>query len=215
MNRFATCTAKSLLLFFALFAAQSAHAADSSKGSSSSGKIVKWVDEKGVTHYGDSIPAQYSGKDNTVINSRGIVIERNHAAPPPQVVIEKEKNKEQDRRDRALLASYTTAEEIDLARDRNLQMDEILLTGLRQRKESVQKRQDSYQQRADNLKKANRPLPEELAQDLKGSKEEVTGIDEQIKQKQLDMQATRTRFEKEKERFILLKEKANSTQAVD
>lgn len=214
MNRFATCTAKSLLLFFALFAAQSGHAADPSKGSSS-GKIVKWVDEKGVTHYGDSIPAQYSGKDNTVINSRGIVIERNHAAPPPQVVIEKEKNKEQDRRDRALLASYTTAEEIDLARDRNLQMDEILLTGLRQRKESVQKRQDGYQQRADNLKKVNRPLPEELAQDLKGSKEEVAGIDEQIKQKQLDMQATRTRFEKEKERFILLKEKANSTQAVD
>jgi hypothetical protein len=214
MNRFATCTAKGILLFLALFAAQSSHAAESSKGSSS-GKIVKWVDEKGVTHYGDSIPAQYSGKDNTVINSRGIVIERNHAAPPPQVVIEKEKNKEQDRRDRALLASYTTAEEIDLARDRNLQMDEILLTGLRQRKESVQKRQDGYQQRADNLKKANRPIPGELAQDLKGSKDEVAGIDEQINQKQLDMQATRARFEKEKERFILLKEKANSTQAVD
>src|SRR5437899_2976985 len=92
------------------------------------GKIIKWVDEKGVTHYGDSMPAQDSSRDSSVINSQGLVVKRNQplksqAKNPAAENLDKEAM-EQQRRDRTLRAAYTTENEIDLARDRNLQMDE-------------------------------------------------------------------------------------------
>lgn len=101
------------------------------------GKIHKWVDEKGVTHYGDKVPAKDILRDNDVLNQQGVVIRRNqHQHQRTQDSAQAE----QTRRDRALLASYTSAEEIDLARDRYLQIDEAAILSLQQRRESVEKR---------------------------------------------------------------------------
>ncbi|MEZ0232656.1 MAG: DUF4124 domain-containing protein [Methylophilaceae bacterium] len=206
--------ATSALLFLAaLCVCQQAIAAESNK-QGSSGKIVKWVDEKGITHYGDSIPAQYSGRDNTVINSRGIVIQRNVAAPAQATAVA-EKNQELARRDRALLASYTTQEEIDLARDRNLQMDEITITGLKQRREGTVVRLGNIQKRVDGFNNRKKPLPDEVNKELLDTKTEINNIDEQIKQRLASMDATRARFDIDKQRFISLKEKAAGTKTED
>ena len=40
-------------------------------------KIVKWVDDAGVTHYGDQLPTQYAGKSSSEISVRGVVIKQN------------------------------------------------------------------------------------------------------------------------------------------
>ncbi|MBC7944319.1 MAG: DUF4124 domain-containing protein, partial [Burkholderiales bacterium] len=43
-------------------------------------RTFKWVDEKGITHYGDSIPVQYKNAGNVELNKRGIVIRKNTPA---------------------------------------------------------------------------------------------------------------------------------------
>jgi len=43
---------------------------------SAEAKLYKWVDEKGVTHYGETIPPEYAGKDNVQFNDQGRVIKR-------------------------------------------------------------------------------------------------------------------------------------------
>ena len=41
-------------------------------------KIVKWVDSKGVTHYGDKLPAQEAGRKNAEMNAQGMVLKQNN-----------------------------------------------------------------------------------------------------------------------------------------
>ena len=39
------------------------------------GQVYKWVDKDGVTHYGDSIPAEYAELPKDVINEHGVVLD--------------------------------------------------------------------------------------------------------------------------------------------
>lgn len=173
------------------------------------GHIVKWVDENGVTHYSDGIPAQYSGRDNAEINPQGIVIRRNKTTQPTAENREEEalnqKALEQRRRDRSLLASYTTAQEIDLARERNLQLDEIALQGLKQRRETAINRLSVNRKSFDSYTKSNKPAPADLAQSLSNSQAQVARIDQEIARRVASMEATRARFNRDKQRFLQLK----------
>ena len=38
--------------------------------------LYKWVDDQGVTHYGDRIPPEYAGQEQHIINAQGIEINR-------------------------------------------------------------------------------------------------------------------------------------------
>ena len=108
-----------LLLFFAM------------PGVPALAAMYKWVDENGVTHYGDSIPPEYRNRANEELNKRGVIIKKNDAALTPEQIKAKEaelakrkQEKETNRRDAVLLGTYSSAEEIDLARDRNLRQIE-------------------------------------------------------------------------------------------
>src|SRR5688572_7926193 len=43
----------------------------------------KWVDEKGVVHYGDSVPAEYSQREQRVLNSQGLEVQKRQAEMSP------------------------------------------------------------------------------------------------------------------------------------
>lgn len=168
------------------------------------GKIIKWVDEKGITHYGDKMPAQESGRKNTVLNHQGVVLKENDPSkntinPDDPVVIE------QQRRDHALLASYNSESEIDLARDRNLQIDELAIQSLMLRKESAKKKLESNQKIAENFKQRKKPMPVELTQDLTENRAEISKVDNLILQRKQSMQETRKRFDGEKQRYVELR----------
>ncbi|MFA6178993.1 MAG: hypothetical protein ACXW1P_04430 [Methylophilaceae bacterium] len=139
-----------------------------------------------------------------MINSQGITIKRNDPKST-QVVEESPEAIEQQRKDRALLASFTDEQEIDLARDRHLQMDEIAVQGLQQRRVGAVKQLDTNKKFADGFKQRKKPTPEDLAQDIKDNQAEIGRIDSQIKQQQDSMVATRKRFAADKQRFTELK----------
>jgi hypothetical protein len=175
--------------------------------------IVKWVDDKGITHYGDTIPPQYSGRSNSVINKQGRVIKKNkpvnvEAANANDAEIKANEN--QKRHDRALLAAYTTEEEFDLARDRHLQTDEAAVLGLQQRIMSTKERLEANKKTADKFNQRKKPVPSDVLEDIKGNETEIDRIEAQIKDRQLNMIATRQRFDRDKQRFIELKRDPNA-----
>lgn len=177
------------------------------------GRIVKWVDEKGLTHYGDSVPAQYSGRDSSELNQQGRVVKRNKTADTQanKAVVEGAKTgMEQQRHDKALLAAYTTEQEFDLARDRNLQVDEAAVEGLNQHMASTKDHLAATKKIADGFNQRKKPVPDYLTQDLKTNQDEIAKIETQIAEKQQSMDATRQRFEKDKQRFIELKRDPNA-----
>jgi hypothetical protein len=170
-------------------------------------KIVKWVDSKGVTQYGDKLPASEAGRNNSEMNTQGMTVKKNTAADKSNEVLDQQKL-EQERKDKILLASYTNAEEIDLARERNLQMDKAGVQALTQQRLNVVNRTARNNKAAEGFKTRKKPVPAYLSDELKLSKSELANIDKQLAQRKLSMEATRTRYSEEKARFTALKQPA-------
>jgi hypothetical protein len=89
----------------------------------------KWTDDKGIVHYTDKMPADAVNRANIELDSRGLAMRKTEAALTPEQVrakiqdVEKQRQaarerEDTDRRDRALVSSYTREEDINLARSR-------------------------------------------------------------------------------------------------
>lgn len=168
-------------------------------------KIMKWVDSTGITHYGDKFPASEAGRNSAEMNTQGIVVKKNVTTDKSNEVLDKQKL-EQERKDKILLASYTKAEEIDLAKEPNLELDKAALQALAQQKINVTNRTTRNNKLAEGFKTRKQTLPAYLSDELKLSKTEITNIDKQLAQRKLSMAATSARYTEEKLRFIALKQ---------
>ena len=199
------------ILFASFIFFPNANAATEAAASGGSNHIVKWVDSQGVTHYGDKLPVQETGRNNTEMNNQGIVVKRNVKTDGKNEAEDQEKLAAQ-RKDNILLASYTKVEEIDLARDRSLEMDQASLQALAAQKENITSRTARNQKAAEGFNQRKKPVPAYLSDELKVAQSESSKIDRQVIDRKLSMEATRRRFADEKARFIALKQ-ANSPDA--
>jgi hypothetical protein len=118
----------------------------------------KWVDENGKVHYTDKLPPEQIEKGSTQLDKHGVTVKRIEPAPTAeqkrakaeQEAREKQLVKEReliDRRDRALLSTYTMESEIDLARrralatiDQQIQSSTAYTVQLNKRKEELEAR---------------------------------------------------------------------------
>ncbi|MDD2832521.1 MAG: DUF4124 domain-containing protein [Methylotenera sp.] len=190
--------------FFLLLAILTAYISQPALAEQSSGRIVKWKDEKGVTHYGDSVPPQYINRENSLMNRQGITVKRNKPADQAQEALDLAKV-EQDKKDKALLGAFTHAEEIDLARDRNLQFDMIALDNLQQEKFNQLQRLNANEAKVNDLTKRKKAIPPQLKADITDNKIEIAKTEKLISERKLLIEATRKRFDDDKKRYILLR----------
>jgi hypothetical protein len=178
----------------------------------SAGKIVKWKDDKGVTHYGDSIPTQYVNRESSEISKQGITVKRNKPINAQDQAINVARQT-QNKKDIALLSAFTSANEIDLARDRNLQLDIIAVENLQLQKKSDLKKLAENQSIANKFIKKNKPVPADLSADIKSNQAEVAKREQQVNERKAAMEKTRKRFDDDKVRFIALKNNTIETSA--
>lgn len=175
--------------------------------------LKKCVDEKGGTHYYDkNPPAACKDQEVTEMNTRGVV--KKTISPPPseqevkareeEATRKKEEEKRlatQQRRDTALLQTYTTEKEIDLARDRNLQAADAAIKGIEPRLNAAQARLDQRTKQAENFTKQGKPLPDWLVEETAVSEKEVARLNAEMAAKQKERDEIQARFEADKERF--------------
>ena len=172
------------------------------------GRIVKWKDEKGVTHYGDTVPAQYLNQENTLINRQGVTVQRNKSVSGADKAAQlaQEQNKaEQAKKDKALLSAYTNAEEIDLALERNIQLDKITLENLQQEKLSHQNNLEAKQAMVASFQQRKKTAPPTLHSDIQLTQAKLDSVEEKISARISSIDATSKRFEADKQRYLLLK----------
>jgi hypothetical protein len=152
----------------------------------------KWVDEKGVVHYTDKIPPEAVNKGNVEINKQGVTVRKTEPALTPEQRRAREleevrqqrlarEREEVDRRDRALLATYTTESEIDLARRRALSTIDAQVQGAASYSMLLNKRKVELDAKKAAL--GDKPVPLVLEREL-------ANIDAELK-KQVDLIATK------------------------
>jgi hypothetical protein len=186
-------------------------------GAQSAGRIYKWVDSQGVTHYGQSIPTEYRDQGAAEMNKGGLTVRRIEPVATPEqrkaaeerVRRDKEEQKrvfEQRRRDTALLNTYASPGEIDEARERNLSLPQQAIRGLEPRVKRAEERLALLETRASGLEQAGKPTPEHLKEDIGQAKLELEGLRADIERHRSQIHAIRTRFDQDKQRYIELTE---------
>jgi hypothetical protein len=188
---------------------------DATAGAQQPGRIYKWVDEKGVTHYGQSIPPEYREQGGAEMNKGGMTVRRiDPVATPEQRKAaeerarrDKEEQKrvyEQRRRDTALLNTYTSPREIDEARERTLALPTQAIRGLEPRVKRAQERLAELEAKSDAFRKGGKPVPDHVQDDITDQKLELDGLRTDIERHQSQIEAIRARFDQDKQRYIEL-----------
>lgn len=173
-------------------------------------RILKWVDNQGVTHYGDQLPPTAAGKSNQVINKQGVVVQRNNQPAKNETQQQVNQDKlEQERKDSVLLASYTTADEIDLARKRNLEMENATIDALKSQKANVDDRLNRNIASAQAFVDKKQAVPDYLKEEISIAKTESEKFDKKITHHQQILEKINQQYDAEKARFIALKNKKN------
>lgn len=180
-------------------------------------KVFRWVDENGVIHYGDSIPAKYAELPKQVLNEHGVAVQELEGKKTPEQIeaerIETEKRvalELRKRADQALLATYLSVDEILMHRDRRVELfqaqsrvTELYLSNLSRRMENLRKDASRYSPYSED---PDAPMiPDDLAQDLQKTKETIARHERNLQKFLADEQQIISRFAGDITRFKLLK----------
>jgi len=172
------------------------------------GKIIKWVDKNGVTHYGDKSPLPSNVKKSSILNNQGITVQRieqkNTTDEQDQAIADKA------RYDNALLASYNSIEEIDIARNRNTRIDELALSALQQKHKSLNAELDRNNNIVLERTKKNRPAPTDTVNAVKQNKADIKKTEQQITEKKQAIEKINQRYENDKARYAELQSKKDN-----
>ncbi len=143
-------------------------------------KLYRWVDKDGVVHYTDAVPPEYAELDRDILNKQGIRVGGEEGARTEEERAEQarllaEAQAERDakvaaaRRDQILLDTYLSIEEIELLRDRRVELlearikvTEQYLNNLRKRMVGLEKEASGYRPN----KPEGDPIPANLALDI-------------------------------------------------
>jgi Domain of unknown function (DUF4124) len=184
-------------------------------GPENNGRVVyKWVDEQGVTHYGDHIPPEYSAQEQHVINAQGVEISRLEAQKTPEQLAAEDQKKaeaEQNRnRDRNLLTTYASVQEIERLRDQRVTLvtDQIKVTSqfLEVLNGRLQKLRDGSTHFKPYSSDPNAPaMPDQFAEDLVRVGNDIRTQQQNLREKHSEETAMSKQFESDIERFKELK----------
>ena len=174
-------------------------------------KMYKWGDDKGVTHYGETIPPEYAHRDREELNKAGRVVEKKEVLTPEErhakelEDIRKREDEEaaleQKRRDKALLNTYSGVKEIDLARVRNLQQVEARLNSISSQLKMADDKLIGLQKEADGYTKTGKKTPASLQEDLQESQARLTKLQQDLEKSRAEKAAVEARYDADKARY--------------
>lgn len=177
-------------------------------------KLYKWVDDNGITHYGETIPPEYANKDRVELNKAGRVIKSEEVnTPERRLAREKEEARkredaraalEQQRHDKTLINTYSNVQEIDLARRRSLQQVDARINVLNSYLKTASDNLLALQAEADNNTKANKIIPDSLQEDLQDAQDRLTKLQRDMEKPKAEKATLEKRFEADKIRYMEL-----------
>lgn len=172
-------------------------------------RLYKWVDAEGKVHYTDTLPPDSARQGNAELSRSGNVVRKTESAEDKQKRLaaeaaEAERRKaavDQARKDRALLATYTTEQEIDLARDRTLENHKLMIKSAQARLSQLEPSAQALEQKVQAAAKQGKPAPDYLRQQYESKRGEVAEAQHVIAANEEAMTRVRARYEAEKQRF--------------
>jgi hypothetical protein len=181
-----------------------------------SANMYRWVDGEGRMHISDSLPPAATRFGYDVLTPDGRVIQHVDAPLTDEELAaeaaarkkaeaaaakQREEVEARERRDRILTLTYSSVDDIKLARDERLSLlDSYIKLNQKNLKQKVKEFQ-SVQEQAAPFIKNNKPVPEALAMKKERLEDEIGVLKENIKQQAMQMQELKVRFAADIKRF--------------
>lgn len=168
----------------------------------------------GKKYYGATIPNQCIGQLVEQLNPQGMVIRRIEPPLTPEQRAKREaeekaaaekaaQDKEDARRNRALLATYQSEKDIELARQRALDDNAKAIKQIESQIAQIRKRQDGYKKEMEFYKGKNKP-PAKFEMDVKSAEKDLEVQEKLLASRQEEVKNINAKFDDDKRRFLEL-----------
>jgi hypothetical protein len=169
------------------------------------------VGKDGKKYYGSTVPTPCLGQPIEQLNTSGMVVrrinpegeEKERAVKDAEAKKKREDEaaaKDAARRNRALLATYTSEQDIDEARSRALADNELAVRDVELRIDAIKKRQASYDKELEFYKGGNKP-PARLQDDIRDAEIDLQAQENLLVVKKKDVNSINARYADDKKRY--------------
>jgi hypothetical protein len=180
-------------------------------------RMFKWVDEEGNIHYSDRVPPQHAKQERREYDVRGKEVRVYERARTPEekaeaarlAAIEEAKKREAEKKavhDRSLLATYSSEEDMLMARDGKLASVDALIQLTRSRIESTETRLREYAAEAAEFERSGKPVPNALQDQIKTARDLITENREFVREKEIERETIAAQFDADIDRYRELTE---------
>jgi hypothetical protein len=205
------------MLLGCVFVAGTAHAEKKKSTPTSKATTYSWVDENGVTHYGDSVPSEYSQREQRVLNSQGVEVRKRQAemsAGEAAAYAAQQKEEARKRQhDMFLISTYPSVKEIENVRDTRVDQingqivaSEAYIATLTTRVDGLKQRSMNYAPY--NTKPGARKMPDDLAEEMVRALSELRTQNAALAKRKAERQAVMDQFTADINRFKELRTSA-------
>jgi len=192
---------------------------------SMAGALYKWVDENGAVRYSDQLPPKQSQKGHQQLNSQGMVLSTKEAARSPEEIaieaeaqrtLEKQQREEarlktiQDQRDRVLLLTFSSEEEIEHARENRIEVIDSVIRLIQNSLEGTQSQLDQLNHSAQvSYTSKGKEVPGGLAQKIEHFQRKIENRSAQLEAREEEKDKISAKYDLDLERFRLLRSASN------
>jgi hypothetical protein len=202
-----------IALVISVFTATSGWAAESLRA-------YRWTDDLGVMHYGDRVPPEYANNELAILNEQGVEVahitgkktDEQLAEDARQRAIRTEQIRKRDAallRDRVLLSTYLSIDEIEALRDRRIELVEgqmrvtqIYLDNLREKLLKLERETQRFKPYSINPNA--KPIDEKLARELSDTLDSIMLYEKNMSKSRTEQAELVNKFAADIDRFAQL-----------
>jgi len=179
--------------------------------------LYRWVDADGLVHYGDHVPPAYADQDRQVLNGHGVAVRHLDGAATDEELAERARlaaleeadavaAQEQARRDKMLMDTYLSVDDITRLRDQRLDLIEAQINVTEQYLANLTKRLMELEQNAERFSPRSpdpdaRPMPENLVLNMTQTTASIELYEETLGRSRTQQRNLTEAFARDIERF--------------
>lgn len=176
-----------------------------------SAETYKWVDNQGITHYSGTLPPEYADKNRQILNKSGVVIRTQDVLTPDErrakdaesakMSADEAAARDQKRYDKSLVDSYSSVDEIELARSRSMQQLDAGITSINSQITMVANHLSDLKKEVDGRRQANKKVPPFMLNEIKESQDRLNSLQQDLEKSKAKKATAQARFDAEKARY--------------
>ncbi len=183
-------------------------------------ELYRYRDDNGVLVLDDSIPPKYAARGYTVLSPTGRVIRVVPRQLTPEEVAERDRQRAEEEAERRALAEryasdaellrlYSSAEDLERARDRKLADIEALISTTRGNIQRLEIQKHNLEMRAAELERAGQEVSPELIDNMSAIDAQIREKESEIASRAREQDRVRQQFSEDLKRFRQLRSAAS------